>query len=361
MTKISAEVESINKIRLFLFVATVFLWNNNIFSQKEPLWTKSAWRETNYPNNEFFIGYQMGNKRSNETLDVAKNRISKEAQALLSESVSVNIQSAKSTKTSSVSKGDYEQINSKFESAIQTFSNIEIIGIKNEIFYDEKSEIIYAFAYVKKSELKSYYKNNLNLTINQIASFEKTAKDLETNGEKVKARQEIEKAKSLFENLYYSQTMLVVLDANINNIDLQQTKTEQLYNSIVQMQARMAQSIYVFVESSENLFGKRVDIVVNKLKAELSTNGCSFVDVLENADFKISINVSTRIIGNQGVIIFCSADAEISLYDIHKQKTIYNDAISQKGNSNTEEKAGRIAMNNVAPEISKILIDRINQ
>ena len=333
-------------ISILLIMSTLIL-----FSQNEPFWTKSAWRETNYPTSEYFIGYQMGNKRSNETIDAAKDRIAKESQALLSESIKVNIQSAKTTKTNSVSKGDYEQINSQFESAIQTFSNIELIGIKTETYYSEKEGIIHGFSFVKKAELITYHRNNLTSHINQTESFIKTAQNLEKNGEKSKARQEIEKAKKTFENVLYAQTMLVVL----NNNDLQQEKTGELYNTITQMYAQLAQAVYVFVESNEDLFGKKVNIIANKLKADLAVNGCSFVENAEQADFKLTINASTRESDASNGFVFCYADVAIELFDNHKQKAVFNDELSEKGGSNSTEKAARKAMENaVSKIISKI-------
>lgn len=340
------KLQSLKKITLLLLL-TIFLFNNQIFTQKEPLWTKSAWRETNYPSNEFFIGYQMGNKRSNETLEVAKNRISKEAQALLSESIIVNIQSTKTTKTSSAVKKDSEEIASEFESAIQTFSNIELIGIKNEVYNDSKSEIIYALSYIKKAELIEYYKRQLSLNVNQIEVFVKTTQNLTDNSEKVKAKEEIEKAKTTFANVRYIQTMLTVFGNDININELEQKKIDELYNLVSQISAALSQAIYIFVESKEDLFGEKVNIVSNKLKSELSQNGCSFVANKTEADYILKINVTTRLSNTTDAFVFCYADTKVELYDNHKQKVVYGDEISQKGGSDTKDKAGRKAMNDV--------------
>ena len=56
--------------------------------------------------------------------------------------------------------------------------------------------------------------------------------------------------------------------------------TEFFYNTLAQMHARLAQAVYVFVESRETNFSKPSTILANQLKAELAKKGCSFTDDL---------------------------------------------------------------------------------
>jgi len=120
--------------------------------------------------------------------------------------------------------------------------------------------------------------------------------------------------------------------------------------------ARLAQGIYIYVENNEDLFGQKVDIVANKVKAVLAANGCSFTGNNEQADFTLRISVTTRASDNPGTIVFCYTDTAIELYDNHKQKIMYSDEIAQKGGSNSLEKAGRQAMSDTATKISEKLL-----
>jgi hypothetical protein len=54
--------------------------------------------------------------------------------------------------------------------------------------------------------------------------------------------------------------------------------------------------------------------------------------------------------------VYCYADVEIELYDMHKQKTVYTDELSRKGGSVTQEKAGRMALDDAAKKITADLI-----
>jgi hypothetical protein len=182
-----------------------------------------------------------------------------------------------------------------------------------------------------------------------------TAIQLEQKREKAKARAECERIRPLFSNVRYAQDLLAAIDAD-DHESLQLGKSANLYNEMTQLLARLAQGVYVYVESSEDFFGKPGSIVANKLKAQLATNGCSFVEDAVQADFKLRLNTTTRVSSTQGDMVYCYADVEIELYDTHKQKVVYTDELSQKGGSVTQEKAGRRALEDAAKKIAADLL-----
>ena len=237
---------------------------------------------------------------------------------------------------------------------------MEITGIKIETYFDPKKNVVYAFSYVNKYELIGYYKSNLSLNINQIEGFLKTAKDLEAKHEKAKARQQCEAVKPLFNKIRDAQDMLTVHDGNLSADDLQQNKITELYNNVTQLLARLAQGVYVYVESHEDLFGVPVDITANKLKAELAVNGCSFTDNVNEADFCLKLRTSVRKSDSNNDFVFCYADTAVELYDNHKQKVVYGDNVSEKSGSNSQDKAARKAMEYVASKIAEKIRKQID-
>jgi len=321
-----------------------------LFGQKSPTWVNENQRNQNYPSDIYFTGFvsRFIEKSITEETQQAKT----EAQADLSKKIRLQVSTKSQTSIEAInSNGKYNE-NESFLSQATTESNAEIVGMKTEVYVDQKANLIYAFAYVNKYELIGYYKSNLSVNVNQIESFVKTAQDLENNREKAKARQQLENAKPLFSKVRFAQDILTAIDANVSSNDLQQSKTESLYNQFTQMQAKLAQAVYVYVESNEDLFGKKVDIVASKVKAEFAVSGCSFTDNIEESDFKFRINVTTRQ-GNEEASGW--ADAEISLYDNHKQKEVYGDAFTEKVLAKPIEKAGRSAMEKIALKISEKL------
>ena len=334
-------------LSLFVFMASL-----TILGQGKPLWTWASEREDNYPQKFFFTGYIEGNVRVGESIDQAKNRLQKDAQALLSEEIRVTVKSQTVSQTVSTTTNQTERLDSKFMSNVQTVTVVEIAGMHSELpYYDKETGIVFAFAYVNKEELANYYKGNLNMNLLQAEGLLKTAQDLEIAAEKVKALQQCEAVKPLLDRVRSAQDMLIVIDVNTSFDGLQQIKTESLHNLLIQMLARLAQGVYVYVEGNEDLFNTKVNIVENQLKAKLAENGCSFVETPECADFKLKINVSTRHSSYDDGIVFCFADAQVELYNIHKQKLVYRNEIAQKGGGSSQDRAGRKAMTDVVPKI----------
>jgi len=332
-----------------------------LFGQNPPRWINNSARESAFPSNVFYTAFLSENASSQETFAQMNARLENAVKRKISESIRVKVRSEQTIEEKSFqSSSGVNRFQTDVQDNLHTSSDAELVGIKTETYFDQSARMVYAFAYVNKYELIGYYKSNLSVNIGQIESVVKTAQDLEANGEKAQARRQLENANSIFSKIRYVQDLLTAVDVNASAEDLQQGKTETLYNTFIQMQARLAQAVYVYVESSEDLFGQKVDIVANRVKAELAKNGCSFVENAEEADYLLKINVSTRTTGNFSGMIFCYADTQIDLYDVYKQKTIYSNEISQKGGSNTQEKAGRKAMEDVVLQVVQKLKQWIN-
>jgi hypothetical protein len=429
---------------LVIFFALVYL---ALLGQDKPLWLDNDFRSLQFPSSSFLTGYAEGNVNAGETAEKAVERIKTTAQNSLLESVRVNMKSNTQSSTTAVSAGNNYSETEMYNSQTSKSADAEITGMKVESYTDKKTNYIYAFAYANRYEVIGYYKSILSTNISQIEGLLQTAQNLETNKEKAKARQQCEITKPLFDKVRYAQDMLTAIDAKISAADLQQTKieqmyntlaqlqarldvkyelidnykgnleknitqvegllqtaqdlvnnsekpkarqqcemakplfdkiretqkslsgiapdistedlqqkkVEQLYNTLTQMSARLAQAVLVYVESNEDLFEKKVNIVANKLKAEMAVSGCSFTDDAAKADFLLRISATTRESSVVEGIVFCHADVAVELYDTHKQKSVYGNEISQKGGSSSAEKAGHKALSDVAIKIAKEL------
>jgi len=322
-----------------------------------PNWLQSDERERNYPSSVFITGFTPGNVRAGESKTDAEARLRKDAQAELTEKIRVQVNSEKQkrdtrTKTQTTGKEESEQIHSIFESSVNTSSSLELTGVKTESYIDNSSGLIYGFACVNKYELTGFYNASLSMNTQQLESKLNTAKELENSGEKAKARTQYQEAVPLLVKIEQAQDVLVALD---HNAAIQHQKTAQHRNEIIQALARLAQGVYIYVVSTEKLFGETVNIVANKVKAELAVKGCSFVSDPKQADYRLKINVTTRKSDADGNLVFCYADAAIELYDNRKQKVMFSDEIAQKAGSNSLDKAGRKAMGDVSEKISEKL------
>ncbi|MDR1415996.1 MAG: hypothetical protein LBJ57_01095 [Prevotellaceae bacterium] len=337
--------------RIFLtlsFAACTFA----LLGQEAPRWLDRAAREQAYPAGVFITGFASEMLRPGDDVAQAQERLKKEAQKNLSENIRLKIEGSTQTRDKSVQVGGKELITSTYDASVQTSSNVEITGVKTDAFFDSRKREVYAFAYANKYEVAGYYKASIAMLVQQAEGLLHTAEQLEQSGEKAKARKQCEALAPLLDKVRYAQDLLTAIDAASSD-GLQQGRLEALHSKATQMQARLAQGVLVYVESREKLLGADVDIATGKVKAELALKGCSFVEEEAQADFRLRLNVSTRQLSSNGAIVFCYADAAVELYDVHKQKAVYTDNISQKGGSSSQDKAGRKALSDIASKISE--------
>ncbi|MDR0542127.1 MAG: hypothetical protein LBH19_07920 [Dysgonamonadaceae bacterium] len=346
-----------NKTLLWLFA---MLFSSAVFGQNDaPFWLDADVRTIQYAGEQYYTGFAAVAVSSNKNAEQATAQAKQTALGELTGSLRATVSTHRQQTKISVETNREEQNYSRFSSEISVSSNVEIVGSKVETYFDQKANTIYAFAYADKYEIIGYYKSNLSVNLNQAESFVRTAQDLKTAGEKAKARQELERAMPLFDKIRTAQDLLATLDAQISAEDLQQEKTERLYNTVMQLRAALAQAVYFFISGNENLFGKAENIIANKVKADLANKGCSFVENAEEADFVLKINADIRLSSQNGGIVFCFADVEVELFDNHKQKAVFGDEFSEKGGSSSQEKAGRKAMETAANKIAEKLINWI--
>lgn len=210
-----------------------------------------------------------------------------------------------------------------------------------------------------KHELVLYLQNRLGQKLTQTRSYLNTATSLLHDGEKAKARQQCENANKELLAIRQIQDSIQKADVSVPYSLLKQDETEALYNEATALSAQLAQAVTVYVESNEDLFGKSVSIIADILKSKLAQNGCSFTEE-KRADYKILITAETRESSSTGSLVFCYADVSMELISTTKQRSLYSDNISEKGGSNSKEKAARKAMENAADQIMKSISNLIN-
>ncbi|GHS85996.1 hypothetical protein FACS1894201_06380 [Bacteroidia bacterium] len=302
-----------------------------LFGQSTPpAWLNEDARELRYPSETFYTGLAYTIVDKGQSSQDFVERTKNDAQSELVKKIRVKIEAkTQSTIATQNTNGKYTE-SEGFSSEAKMSSDAEIVGIKIESYYDKTANTIYAFAYVNKYELAGYYKANIGMLLQQVEGGLSTAEQLEQSGEKSKARKQCEEAIPLFAKVRYAQDLLTAIDA-ADSESLQQAKSENLRSKATQILARLAQGVYVYVESKEAIFDDTSNLITNKIKGELTRNGCSFVNDVEQADFKLILSASIRELKpQQGNLMFAYVDVVVDLFDNHKQKSVYHDEIAQK-------------------------------
>ncbi len=346
-------------LRPYILIVVCLFSIKPVQAQNDPAWLLESWRTEQYPVSVFITGFAQDGINSNETVADATERAKNIARANLSEGIIASVQSVSDSYSQSIMEGDNESVKETFKSEIKVSSDLEINGIRVETYVKDK--IVYGFAYANKYEIIGYYKSNLNMQVQQIEGFINTAKELEESNEKNKAKAEYNKALPLFDDVKYAQGILSALDKNITDSDLKMQKTMELYNEVVQANARLAQGIYVYINSNEELFGEETMALENHLKAILAENGCSFTTDETVADWKIKIKSTSREYNYSNNIYFSYVDAEVELYKAPSDKHVYQNEFSQKGaHSKSYRSAAKKAYDEISNPISEKILKWIN-
>ena len=425
------------------FFATVCLLCVNLLSaQSRPDWMDEDIRAMRFPSSKYLVGFAYGNLLAGENTARAAERMKNAAQGNLLESVKVSMTSSTSSFIATENTNGQYTENEQFVNQTSKSSVAEIVGMKAETWCDQKSKIVYAFAYADRSQVADYHRNLLQFNLSQVEGLLAAARSLSAQNDKPSAREKCAEALSLFPRIDQSQTLLIAIGGSSGN-DLQQERAKNLQNSVLELQsqldpkyeivdnlrneltqkvmlvesllktsrdlvndgekakarqqcemaqnmlsdargvqesirrtdpsasvellmqrrveeldnelkllsAQLAQAIMIYVESSEDFFGKQVNVISGKLKAQMASSGCSFTDDVAQADYKLTLTSEVRESSANENFVFCFADVNIDFFDLHKQKSVYSDDLSEKGGSTTKEKAARKAMENAAGKI----------
>ncbi|HKL09678.1 MAG TPA: hypothetical protein VJ896_12960 [Bacteroidales bacterium] len=342
------------KAKPFVLILFLFSLFDTVQAQKDPAWLANSWRTTQYPSNVYLTGYVQDEKNNNESTADAVGRVTAMARGNLTESIISSIKSVSDSYSQSISDGKSETIKETFQSEIQVSANLQINGVKVESYV--KDNTVYGFAYANKYEIIGYYKSTLNMKVQQIQGYINTAKALEEKREKIKAKEEYNKTLPVFEDIKKAQGILSALDKNISQEELKMQKTMNLYNEVIQANARLTQAVLVYISTQEDLFGENISAIESGLKAVLAENECSFTTEEQNADWKLYVNASSREFNYSNKVYFSYVDAEVQLFKAPSDKHVYQDEFEQKG---AHGKSYRAAARNAYKEISNLISDKI--
>jgi len=153
-------------IRVFI-VLLLFVFGGNLRAQvgEMPAWVDPDRRQSDYPLSEFYWGYEeifvdaYPDRTTRQVIEVARDR----AKIALSEQIYTKVSSA-SQQTITELNYNIEQF---FSEEITSESEANLSGMVMETYSDE--DLVYAFGFIKKSDVKAHYKATYE---QQVASIE---------------------------------------------------------------------------------------------------------------------------------------------------------------------------------------------
>ncbi|MFW5982875.1 MAG: LPP20 family lipoprotein [bacterium] len=350
---------SIMKCQL-AFLLTFLLSYTYAFSQDAPHWTKSSWRDSQYPSDSYLTGFSRDVKSDDETLSKATERVQDMARANLSKNVITEIQSVSESYAQSVEYGGNERLKKTFENKVKSESDAKINGVSVKSYYNENNDYMYAFAYASRDKVISYYKSKISGDIQKIESIMRSAQEFAGKSEKGEAEKEYEKCIPLFAGITYAQGLLQAVDKNASDsTGLFLSRSLELHKKLIHKLSEV-QGTYICLSCSAVLFDDKTDILENKLKAAFADADCVFTSDTAKADFLIAVEASAREYNNAYNTYFSYVDANVDIKKAYNGEQIYQDEITQKGGSTKSYKsAAGGAYEDIIDKIAKKLMDKI--
>ena len=197
------------------------------------MWYDEDWRRVSYPRDLYIQGFVIGEVQVGESIEQTHQRVKEKAQAEAIQnivtSIDYNAQSVTQSTQISGTGGFQEMIeelyvtSTRIHSAIQDIPNLSI-----ESWHNPDNNQVYAFAWVKKSELAQKLTRQI---INKITRAEiaiEEAEGLVKEGEKIAARNSILQCVKYLQEVEEHQKVIQSIDHSVVMEDLSMAESTAL-------------------------------------------------------------------------------------------------------------------------------------
>ena len=330
-----------------------------------PAWMSAEYRMAQFPNERYASSLVMGECSNTESIEVALQRTRDNARAEVVASIITDVESTTlhhmQNQQVRGTQGYSELL--KTDLLKSTTIHAEIKDIPNlsvESWHDTKSHAVYAFAWIKKSDLVRALKKQIisNLTRAEMAIEE--AEGLLAEGEKGAARKAVAKAIELLEHVEQQQKVVLSVDNSTELEDIAFTESNALNQRATALQQQLKNAVTVYVGGDVTIFDTNYSTFVNEIKQQISDIGCTFTTNEAEADWVIQLQGTTR---KEKTTKIKEYTAYVAMVDVEmeiakKGQIIYVGHVNKKGvHTNNIEQAAQVAYS----DASKDMIAQINE
>ena len=295
---------------------------------EQPNWYSESQRTANFPKGRYFTGIAYGEVHANEENGSAMERVKAAARVDALSTISIHVQNETNSHLRDESFESVnawsEEITETFDSRTQTKVNIENLpGLEADAYIMPNSNEVIAFAYIEKRILCRQMRKQITVGLTRIETILENTEQLITNSQKLQARESLYKAPAVFDEVEQAQRILIAVDSYADEEDLQLNDSKQLAKRYINLSSALKNSINIFIECNSDMFGERDQTLVEQIKKELSKNGCSFVNIIAQADWVIRLKVlaTLDVTSNYSDYDFVTLNVSGSVYDTKKQSS----------------------------------------
>jgi hypothetical protein len=249
------------KNQILISFVVIFALNCSLLhAQIAPGWIKYENRQAFYPDRTHLSGFSSETNYN----DIAENELiekcKENAKKALVESVHISIKSMTVTGIGSLNSGNNPETYEYIKHSSVSYSNVDIAGLVSETFYDKKKKVAYAFTYVKKEDLISYYKQKTDSRLRNIEQMYQFSEESKKSGQNQKAFEKLLESLPVFREVEEAQSILASLGVFDEN-SIQSKKT-------LELKSKVDSSIDLINNSTKNNLSDLAYFIANGLKVQ---------------------------------------------------------------------------------------------
>jgi hypothetical protein len=354
---------------MIVVASALILAAGGVYSQQKatlPSWVDDAWRTSQYPSDQWYVGFAVGDLRSGANLAEVRKRVEKEAQNSLAEGITVRIQATSATHTSSVRTttggNASETVKKDYGQLIQTSTDAEVAKVELTSYHDQANNKIYALAKVKKADLAAYYVSRIEFYLQSADNNFKLAQQF---GGSDKKRSALEKAAEAKKNVdecdRYLDENKEFLSIVVDNASLKSLKDRgaALRREIAAFETTLQESAPVFISGRETIGSDEVDIVIPGLQSKFTDNGCRIADNRNDAGYLLTVEVKNCTMSKDANFYYCNACVKATLENAKTGKIEAKlNFSSAKSGWTTEQRACEKALEDAAKQLWKEISEK---
>ena len=182
-------------------------------------------------------------------------------------------------------------------------------------------------------------------------------------GEKAQAKAMVEEALQQIAKIEADQKTLALLDESADDEILMTAEVAEAKRYLTDKANKLRNAIGIYITCDAKLFDTEYPVFLKELQGELSQLGVSFVDSVEQADWKIAIKAIAREYNKtESGTYYAYADADLAIIKTATGKRVCQKRISEKGGHfRGYNYAAQEAYKYLVPIISAIIKEQIVQ
>ena len=307
----------------------------------------------------------MGEVQAGESVEQTLQRIKEKAQAEAVQNITTSVEYTASSLVQSDqhsgTMGFSEMTRELFSTSTTIHSSLQDIpNLSVESWHNPKTNEVFAFAWVKKTDLVRTLKKQIISHITRAEMAIEEAEGLLAEGEKSAARKAIAKAIEHLQQVEEQQKVVQSVDSNTEMEDIAFAESNALKQRATALYQQLKSGVSVYIGGEITIFDKSYPTFINQIKQQISGIGCTFTTNEAEADWVIRLQGTTQEYNTMQRSSYSAfvVMADVAIEIAKKGQIIYSGNVSQKGvhTINTEQ-----AAKEAYSEASKAIAAQINE